>query len=255
MKAINSEEYYFNHFYHQKPKAYEDSPLLTKQAKLYSDKIKEAFKFKKTDLILSLGCAQGRFELRFAPEVKKIIGLDISPQAILQAKKQAKQLKIKNAQFQIHDITQKLPFNNQTFNGVLALGIFHHLSQERLNPLLQEINRVLKTNGFFYTIDPHNNGILRIIGRNFCPKIYQSGRSPEERDLDPNQLAAYCHQNGFELKKREFLDFWLAEVAYLQPNLPKIFSHFVYGVDRIWCHIPLLKNFSSQFSLFCQKSR
>ena len=255
LERLNSEDQFFNDFYSRRPKAYENLPALERQAELYTSKINKSFQFKKTETVLSLGCAQGRFELRFAPKVKKIIGMDVSEKGILLAKKKAKKLGIKNADFYVYDITQKLPFKDQSFDGVLALGIFHHINIQKLNPLLTEINRVLKTNGFLYAIDPNAGGILRIIGRTFFKKTYQSYHSPEEHDINNEELTKMCLEAGFKVEKKEFLDFCLAESAFLWPNLPPIFFDFLFIFDKIWCNTPLIKHLSSQFSLFCRKRR
>lgn len=250
-----SEKKYFNQFYSQKPGAFEDSLALKKQAEIYFSKISNSTRPKKSDSVLSLGCANGRFELRFASFVGKITGLDISSKAIANAKQSAKKSKIKNADFYVHDITKGLPFKDESFNQVLALGIFHHIDMEKLSQLLKEINRVLKFGGHLYTIDPNANGILRIIARTFFKKTYQSYRSPLEYDIDNKKLASMCLKVGFKIEKLDFLDFCLSETAYLWPNLAIFFSDLLLLVDRVWCNFPLIKGLSSQFSLLCRKMR
>jgi len=252
-RAQNLEKDYFDDYYTQHPQAFEYNPALLRQAEIYFAKMFKILRPKKNDSVLSLGCANGRFDLRLAPLVNKIIGIDISSKAIANARKTGQKLKIKNAHFYARDITQGLSYKNNSFNIVLALGIFHHLKLRQIKPLIKEIHRVLRPGGQLYTIDPSATGILRIIARNFFKKLYQSYRSPEEHDLDYRWLIRICQKSGFKLKKLEFLDLCSSETIYLWPDIPGFILKLLETIDKYWCQLPIIKYSSSQFSLTCKK--
>src|SRR6204780_4330088 len=51
--------------------------------------------------VLSLGCGIGDTELLLAPHVREIVGADLSPAAIRQARADAQRLGIRNARFEV----------------------------------------------------------------------------------------------------------------------------------------------------------
>ena len=54
----------------------------------------------KNSRVLSLGCGIGDTELLLAPHVKEVVGVDLSPAAIRQARADAERLGIGNARFE-----------------------------------------------------------------------------------------------------------------------------------------------------------
>lgn len=248
-----SEKQFFDDFYNLKPKdVYEDTTALKKISRIVTQQIIDSIQLKKNDSILSLGCGNGRFELRLAPQVKRIVGIDISKTAIANAQSSAAKLKIKNADFYVKDVSKHLPFKDGTFDKVLAIAVLHHLI--KIQPALKEIYRLLKHHGIFYSIDPNARGILRKIGRTFFKKIYFSHHSPEEGDLDYRQLIKLSEKTGFKIEKLDFPDFLTWASAHLWPNLPLRLFDLLIFFDKIWCTAPLLKNLSSSFALIGRKT-
>jgi ubiquinone/menaquinone biosynthesis C-methylase UbiE len=254
-KTVVKEEEYFNTYYTQNPSAFEDSPALKKHAEIYFQKMMHVLQPKKSDSLLGLGCANGRFELRFAPLVKKITGIDISGEAIRNARQNAKKLRLTNANFCVYDITKKLPFPDSSFDHVLALGVIHHLPVNKIDALIKEIYRVLKPNGILFTIDPQANGILRILARRYFKKLYLSYRSPDEYDVDREKLKKSCQKAGFTIEKVIYLDFCASEIANFWPTMPMSIFTILLMIDRVWCVIPGLNTLSSQLSLCCRKEK
>src|SRR5262245_37422025 len=78
----------------------------------------------KTSKVLSLGCGIGDTELLLAPHVGELVGVDLSPTAIEQARADSRGLA--NARFEcslVEDVAG-------TFDAVIAIFFLHHLSDK-----------------------------------------------------------------------------------------------------------------------------
>src|SRR5450631_3342278 len=76
----------------------------------------------KDSRVLSLGCGIGDTELLLAPYVREVVGVDLSPTAIRQAREDAERLKIPNVRFeQGSDVEGR-------FDVVIAIFFLHHLT-------------------------------------------------------------------------------------------------------------------------------
>ncbi len=98
--------------------------------KLYYDML-----FKKGYKILDIGCSVGNF---IAQDPQNIIGIDIDEDSIKIAKKRGL-----NA-FK-HDVTEKMPFNNNFIANVNCRYLLEHMRDPLF--LMKDIFRVLKKNG------------------------------------------------------------------------------------------------------------
>lgn len=105
---------------------------------------KKAYKyFRNCPRILDIGCGFGRF---ISLNPRKIEGVDINPEAIKLCKQ--KRYKIKKGS------AIKLPYKNNSFNGIHCSHVIEHLYPHEAYKLLQEVNRVLKKNGIFVLRTP-----------------------------------------------------------------------------------------------------
>ena len=129
----------------------------------------------KNSEILDYGCGIGSSiekTIKYSP--KKIIGIDISEISINKAKKNAEELKI-NVDYRV-DNCEKTSFENNTFDIVYGTGILHHLQTDKC---LNEINRILKSNGALIFIEPlGTNPII-----NLYRKLTPNSRSKDEHPL------------------------------------------------------------------------
>ena len=125
--------------------------------------------------ILDYGCGVGSFVekvIKFKP--KKIVGIDISEISINKAKDKIKRLET-HADFSV-DNCEKTKFANNSFDIVYGSGILHHL---QINKCLDEIHRILKSNGSLIFIEPlGTNPII-----NFYRKLTPKSRSRDEHPL------------------------------------------------------------------------
>ncbi|MEC7173575.1 MAG: class I SAM-dependent methyltransferase [Bacteroidota bacterium] len=98
--------------------------------------------------LLDVGCGTGRASTPFAKNGVKVIGLDISEEMVIRAKRKSESLGlIDNTDYVVGD-SENLPFATNSFDAVLAFGVLHHVpSPQRM---LQQMSRVLKNNGFYF---------------------------------------------------------------------------------------------------------
>ena len=107
---------------------------------------------KDTGLWLDLGCGTGwnLSVLQLLEHKRKAIGIDLSDGMLRLAKE--KKLNV------IRGDAQQLPFCDASFDGILAKGVLHHLSD--VEKAAAEIARVLKPGGIAVMVDP-NPSLLR----------------------------------------------------------------------------------------------
>ena len=82
----------------------------------------------------------------------QITGLDINEAGIQTANQQARDFKVTDVQFQLADVTQRLPFDDETFDAVMCIDSANHFG-DRL-AVLREWWRVLKPGGRVLFTDP-----------------------------------------------------------------------------------------------------
>lgn len=113
--------------------------------------IKTVLKYlKKTDKILDLACGYGRIAIPLKKKGYNISGVDISPNLIKDAKKEAKRLKLK-IDFKIGNM-KKLPYKNESFDKIICLwSAFNELtSKSGQIKAINEMYRILIPNGIAF---------------------------------------------------------------------------------------------------------
>ena len=109
-----------------------------------------------------------------------------------------------------------LPFNNEEFNVVSAIGLIEYLKED--DKFLQEVSRVLKPNGKL-VLEMRNE-----LFKHWSGRVYQ----PERRSHNPENLKL----NGFKIKKIKYY-----HPHYFPPkfwyNKKYICSAFVVEAEKI----------------------
>ena len=142
--------------------------------------------FKKTDLVLDVGCGNGDPTLQYSHFVKKIIGTDYSEKMIEKAREKAKKMKIINVEFLYAD-ARSLPFLDGTFDKVIISRVLINLpdvvSKEKI---IREAARVLKKGGLCILLEAtlqghkNTNKIRRKFGLNDLKKHWHNAYVDEE---------------------------------------------------------------------------
>jgi acetyltransferase-like isoleucine patch superfamily enzyme len=123
------------------------------------------------DVVLDVGCGEGFITNLLNPLCKKIVGIDYSEEAIKIAKTTHKDI-----DFFVMTATN-LQFENQSFEKVLCLELFEHLTPLQALTSKKEILRVLKPGGLIIGSTPLRDG------ENSTPNTYSHIHESSESEL------------------------------------------------------------------------
>jgi choline kinase/ubiquinone/menaquinone biosynthesis C-methylase UbiE len=154
----------------------------------YLEQMVDCGQFQKHHTVLDVGTGTGRVALEMAPRVGKVIGVDISPDMLKQARQS---LTAPNVEFRLGDVAQ-LNFDDDSFDRVTARMVFHHLIDTSAKAA-RECYRVLRPGGLFVLSEgvPPHRALADWYTRVFALK--------EERlTFFEDDLARLLEQAGFE---------------------------------------------------------
>lgn len=96
--------------------------------------------------VMDLGCGTGRHSIYLAKQGFKVYATDISETGLATTKLKAEKLNLDNIKFKKHDM-RDIPFETNSFDGVLCVWSTGHGSLEDSRRNVSEIYRVLKPSG------------------------------------------------------------------------------------------------------------
>jgi len=102
------------------------------------------------DVVLDVATGTGFTALAFAPYVRSVVGLDVSPGMLAQAARQAQERGLTNVTFQ-EGAAESLPFADAAFDLVTCRIAPHHFLS--ISRFCEEVARVLKPGGRFVLAD------------------------------------------------------------------------------------------------------
>jgi len=115
--------------------------------------LEEVLELKGNEIVLDFGCGSGRFSYWIAPRVKKIVGLEITPEMIELAEKNRT---TQNVEFMVYDGLHFPVFPNP-FDLVLSVGVLQIMEGELLKNTLSSLTQYVKKDGRFYLIEQVSN--------------------------------------------------------------------------------------------------
>ncbi|MGE5569020.1 MAG: methyltransferase domain-containing protein [Rhodospirillales bacterium] len=197
--------------------------------------------------VLSLGCGIGDTELLLAPRVAEIIGVDLSPKAVEQACADAARLGQPNARF----IEGTAASVEGAFDLIIAIFFLHHLQDRDLEELPNQVWRLLKPRGIFYSLDPNARRLSGAVGRLLIPGLMKKYQTEGERELSPEATAGLFRRAGFEVRS-EMYDFGSSPLAGLFPGW-----RFGYvcarRLDDWLLRVPVLRRIGSNFEIIARR--
>lgn len=96
--------------------------------------------FMRGERVLEIGCGNGKTISSLLDDGVDVVGLDFSETAIEQCRE------LFDCEF-VCASCDKLPFEGESFDGVIAFHVLEHLQPDELQRTMSEIRRVLKKNG------------------------------------------------------------------------------------------------------------
>ena len=190
---------------------------------------------------LSLGCGDGSIERLLAPHVGSVVGVDISPVAIAQAR-------IKSAAFANLSFQSGERWPEGPYDVVAAFAFLHHLDDAAIRATLRAARAALRPGGVFYSSDPSSRRAVALF-RGLVRGAYERYHSPDERELDPDVLVEVANRAGFSKVKSGYTDYFLGPLAWLAPGTPRALAVALEGLDSVTLHVPLVRRYASSFSL------
>lgn len=104
-------------------------------------------KIKFNGYILNVAAGDGRFNNKILESADKVIAIDILESELKLLKEDCHE-SLKDKLFtKVLDITQKIPFEDDKFDGIFCTGTLHLFKKETIAKILEEMSRVLKKNG------------------------------------------------------------------------------------------------------------
>ena len=200
--------------------------------------------------LLSLGCGIGDTELLLARRVGRVVGLDLSPAAVRQARADAAKAGVSNAEFR-EGTLEEAALEPASFDAVIAVFFLHHLPDGVLDRVPEQVNRLLKPGGTFYSLDPSRRRLSGAVGRLVAPKLMAKYQSPDERELDAAETARLFERAGFAASFR-FYDFVSTPMAGLFPGARRWYRLWR-AADEILVRTPGVRGFGSNFEVIARK--
>jgi SAM-dependent methyltransferase len=196
--------------------------------------------------VLSLGCGIGDTELALAPMVGEVVGLDLSPSAIRQARADSAAAGVRNAQF-----VEGTEIAETGFDAVIAIFFLHHLRDPELRALPARVLDQLTPEGVFYSLDPSRYRLAGAIGRIVAPRLMERYHSPDERELEPGPTARLFREAGFETRQ-SYYDFVSTPLAGVFPGWEPGYRA-ARALDEVLIRVPFLRTVSSNFEVTARK--
>ena len=194
--------------------------------------------------VLSLGCGIGDTELLLAPRVAEVVGVDLSPTAVRQARADAGRLGIANARFEEGTTA------GGAYDLVVAIFFLHHLPDQALAELPGRVKGLLAPGGVFYSLDPSSRRLSGVLGRLLFPGLMKRYQSPGERELDPEPVAELFRGAGFDVRVAMY-DFGSSPLAGLLPGW-RAGYRAARAVDNWLLRVPPLRRRGSNFELIAR---
>jgi SAM-dependent methyltransferase len=169
----------------------------------------EVLKLKGDELVLDFGCGSGRISYWIAPRVKKVVGLEVTPEMIDLAEKNRT---ARNVEFMLYDGVH-FPVFPDPFDLILSVGVLQIMKGDGLKQTLFGLAQYLRKKGKFCLIEQASNNPR--IGR---PSVRDYLQAFKESKLE-------CLQH-YPVRKGRWWMLYLIRYGLVPENwFPKIARH------------------------------
>ena len=171
--------------------------------------LEEALELNGDEMVLDFGCGSGRFSYWIAPRVKKVVGLEITPEMVDLAEKNRA---VENVEFMVYDGVH-FPFFPCPFDLILCAGVLQYMDDGAMKKVVSLLAQYLRTGGKFFSIEQVSDNPK--IGR---PKLDEYLEAFEGSKLEC--LQHYPIRNG-----RWWLLYWIRYGLIRKSWFPRI-AHY-----------------------------
>ena len=185
----------------------------------------ESWKAKGFNKFLDLGCGLGRHSIYFAKKNFEVSSVDLSDYGVNHLKKWAEEEQL-NIEMSICDMLN-LPFDDETFDCIMAYNVIYHTDTEGFVKALEEIKRVLKSKGELF---------ITLISKN----TWSYQKADQYKRIDNNTILRNEHDTELDVPhfyvdiqdiKKHFIDFDfvkipIEQVEYNMENTEYFSKHF-----------------------------
>jgi cyclopropane fatty-acyl-phospholipid synthase-like methyltransferase len=170
--------------------------------------------------VLDIGCGFGLFSLYYAsvrPGLR-IEGIDRSASRIAMARRAARRLGLDNVQYEVGD-ARDFRSGGESFDAAYMLDIVHHVPEETVRPLLEQLAKALPARGLLLIKDvdtrpAYKRWFTHVLDRLMDP------RSPV-RYWSVEELEGLLGEVGFRVRRHLMVDFLpYPHVLYVCERLP-----------------------------------
>ncbi len=144
---------------------------------------------KGNNILLDIGCGFGWGTNSLSSVSKKIIGIDVSEDALRVAK-----ARYKDPIF-IKSNAVKLPFRDQSIDAVIALEIIEHIENQKA--FMSEVLRVLKQHATLILSTPNKRNLIARVANLFGVEVQKNPY--HTREFDYKSLVAFLSSYGLEI--------------------------------------------------------
>ena len=198
---------------------------------------------KKGERVIDLGCGTGAFTQRLKKLDLAMMGMDISTESIIKAKKN-----ILDVNFLVGDI-EKTGLKDNSFDIIIYSGVLHHFPD--FSEVLNEGFRILKSGGRMFSYDTNlDNPIMALYRHPKSPFYSRKGLTSNERLFTRRKIEIKVKKAGFEkIKVRA-----VSGIPYKSVELKAVNKFlFLYNLwETLFEHLSVSKKFGS-FLLCCSE--
>ena len=98
--------------------------------------------------VLDIPAGTGRLCVPLARSLDAVVGADISPDMLAEARGKAETEGLTNISFEVANVAD-LPFDNGAFDAVCTARLFQHVPTDMAAPIINELTRVIRPGGVF----------------------------------------------------------------------------------------------------------
>merc|ERR1711871_1383798 len=206
-------DYYLQNFHYQT-----DGWLSSKSAKLYDYQVESLFLGTADVRVLDMATGTGRFASFLMDNYRSLdlTVMDLSPFYLEEAKRLLKRFEtVKYAEAPC----ESTPFEDESFDAITCVYLFHELPMEVRKQVLKEMNRLLKPGGKLFFVDSAQSG--EVPYERILKGFTIAAHEPYYMDYTKMDLSAVLEEAGFTVENSDV--HWVTKTVVATKSTATIF--------------------------------